>query len=171
MLEKKGLSDTRIAQITGISLRTITQWKTQRDTYRYKLYRLLKTMDESELIKAFSQFVFLSYPCFFCLATCFLHGLFVFFFAYPVFLPCPKFLLSFFLLHTPHKCDSIPTPHTSFLRDCRRTIARAQTALIHLTHIMHFSPPCAHTSPRILPPHKSAPHFSAKRFCAFFISF
>ena len=54
MLEKKGLSDTRIAQITGISLRTITQWKTQKDTYRYKLYRLLKTMDESELIKAFS---------------------------------------------------------------------------------------------------------------------
>ncbi|MGX3045363.1 hypothetical protein [Helicobacter sp. T3_23-1056] len=55
MLTKKGLSDTRIAQITGISLRTLTQWKAcEKTNYRYKLYKILKTMDESELIRAFA---------------------------------------------------------------------------------------------------------------------
>jgi len=55
MLIKKGLSDTRIAKITGISIRTLTQWKAcEKTNYRHKIYMLLKMMDESELLRAFS---------------------------------------------------------------------------------------------------------------------
>ena len=111
MLEKKGLSDTRIAQITGISLRTITQWKTQKDTYRYKLYRLLKTMDESELIKAFSQLHFFVFTCFFYFATRFLRGLFYLFFCLPLSF-CPVLFLS----HTNSILLLPPARHTRFLR-------------------------------------------------------
>ena len=133
MLEKKGLSDTRIAQITGISLRTITQWKTQKDTYRYKLYRLLKTMDESELIKAFSQNSLFLFLPFFCLAIRFLLVFFCLFLAYPVFQPCAKFyhtqIRFYFYPHTrtPHLKPParIFTPHFYPPREPRHILARS----------------------------------------------
>lgn len=169
MLEKKGLSDTRIAQITGISLRTITQWKTQKDTYRYKLYRLLKTMDESELIKAFSQFCFFVFACFFLPCHPFLRGLFCLFFCQHC-----LFVLCYFWHFLPHTSAILllhrtHTRHTLAFRAIFATHAPPeQTALIHLTHLMHAR---ARTSPRICPRTNSAPHFSAKCFCAFFIPF
>lgn len=54
--EKKGLSDKRISEITGIPYITLLQWKkTDKDGYRYKLYLYLKLSDESELIKSFTS--------------------------------------------------------------------------------------------------------------------
>lgn len=53
---KKGLSDKRISEITGIPYITLLQWKkTDKDGYRYKLYLYLKLSDESELIKSFTS--------------------------------------------------------------------------------------------------------------------
>lgn len=53
-MQKQGLNDKRIAAITAIPYATIVAWKrTSEDNYRYKLYKLLKSMDESKLIKAF----------------------------------------------------------------------------------------------------------------------
>ncbi|WDL70866.1 hypothetical protein [Helicobacter winghamensis] len=52
----QGLSDTRISQITSIPLITISQWKKREpNDYRYKLYKLLKTSDESFLINKFQN--------------------------------------------------------------------------------------------------------------------
>ncbi|RAZ51699.1 hypothetical protein YZ82_00760 [Campylobacter hyointestinalis] len=51
---KKGLSDKRISEITGIPYITLLQWKkTDKAKYRYKLYLYLKLSDESELMKNF----------------------------------------------------------------------------------------------------------------------
>lgn len=52
---QKPLSDTKISQITSISIQTLAQWKKQeRTSYRYKLYKLLKSMNEAELSAHFS---------------------------------------------------------------------------------------------------------------------
>lgn len=53
-MKKKGVSDTRISEITGIPYITIMQWKKGKG-YRPSLYKLLKQMDESALIKAFPE--------------------------------------------------------------------------------------------------------------------
>lgn len=55
-LVKKGLSDKRISEITGISIATLSVWKkTEECNYRFKIYKLLKTMDESVLIEVFKK--------------------------------------------------------------------------------------------------------------------
>lgn len=55
-MQKHGLSDAAIAKITGVPYSSLIQWKrTSADNYRRKLYELLKSMDESKLIKAFAR--------------------------------------------------------------------------------------------------------------------
>lgn len=55
-MTKKGLSDKRISEITGIPYITICQWKKDKESYRIKLYWFLKTCDESVLIENFKDF-------------------------------------------------------------------------------------------------------------------
>lgn len=52
---KKGLSETRISEITGIPLKTFSSWKKDKNSYRAKLYWLIKTSDESFLIEKFKD--------------------------------------------------------------------------------------------------------------------
>lgn len=54
-MTKKGLSDKRISEITGIPIQTLLRWKKTRDGYRIKLYRFLKMSDESFLIENFGM--------------------------------------------------------------------------------------------------------------------
>ncbi|ANE32864.1 hypothetical protein [Campylobacter hyointestinalis] len=57
---KKGLSDKRISEITGLPYNTIMQWKrTDKNGYRYKLYLYIKLSDESKLLEHFNR----STPC------------------------------------------------------------------------------------------------------------
>lgn len=51
----KGLPHTRIAEITGIPLNTLNNWKKEKNTYRSKLYKWIKTSDESFLIEKFKD--------------------------------------------------------------------------------------------------------------------
>lgn len=51
---KKGLSDKRISEITGLPYNTIMRWKrSDKNGYRYRLYLWLKLSDESELLEHF----------------------------------------------------------------------------------------------------------------------
>lgn len=54
-MTKKGLSDKRISEITGIPVQTLLRWKKTRDGYRIKLYRFLKMSDESVLLRNFDM--------------------------------------------------------------------------------------------------------------------
>lgn len=51
-MTKKGLSDVRISELTGIPRITLAKWKIKED-YRRDLYNLLKVSDESFLIASF----------------------------------------------------------------------------------------------------------------------
>ena len=56
MASKKRLSDADISNITGIPRFTLAKWKKDKESYRVKLYWLLKRSDESFLLKKFKYF-------------------------------------------------------------------------------------------------------------------
>ena len=56
MASKKRLSDADISNITGIPRITLAKWKNDKESYRVKLYWLLKRSDESFLLKKFKYF-------------------------------------------------------------------------------------------------------------------
>lgn len=54
-MRKKFLSDVKISEITGICVGTLRLWKKDKTKYKYKIYRLLKTSEESLLREKFKD--------------------------------------------------------------------------------------------------------------------